>query len=366
MANVKIPDLPASSGLADVDLFETVDDPAGTPVSQKATALQIATYTLAKVSDQTEATSMDEATDFLGARVGGATRKVSPATILASLIGLTNVDTSAGIDGANLVIIATGGLPRRVVYSDFFRGIVNLSEETTSLALTSVLPLARAASTPRKVTVETLLKALDLLTAFAGTIDGAADKLLYWDADAGAIRSITPDVLFSGRQTVAVPAGAWRSRTTNGPADGAVELGTNKIMVVSKDFDASTQEYCQLYCWFPKSWDLSNLAFRVAWTTATGSGGVAWSLAGRAYADDDALDQAMGTATIVTDTRLADNDNHISAESGSVAVAGGVTEMDFCILEFSRAVANAGDTKTGDAKMMAVHLYYNTRFRSDA
>lgn len=45
MANVKITDLTALSGaLAGADLFEMVDDPAGTPVSRKVTADVIRTY----------------------------------------------------------------------------------------------------------------------------------------------------------------------------------------------------------------------------------------------------------------------------------------------------------------------------------
>lgn len=45
MADKKITDLPASSGLAASDLIEVVDDPGGTPVSQKATFTQVAAVT---------------------------------------------------------------------------------------------------------------------------------------------------------------------------------------------------------------------------------------------------------------------------------------------------------------------------------
>lgn len=41
MANVKITDLPASAGLALTDILPTVDDPAGTPVTTKATFTQV-------------------------------------------------------------------------------------------------------------------------------------------------------------------------------------------------------------------------------------------------------------------------------------------------------------------------------------
>lgn len=41
MADVKISALPASAGLVTTDIFPVVDDPAGTPVTQKATIQQI-------------------------------------------------------------------------------------------------------------------------------------------------------------------------------------------------------------------------------------------------------------------------------------------------------------------------------------
>lgn len=41
MANVKITELPAASAAAAEDLIATVDDPGGTPVTRKATVLQV-------------------------------------------------------------------------------------------------------------------------------------------------------------------------------------------------------------------------------------------------------------------------------------------------------------------------------------
>lgn len=44
MADVKISALPAASGVTADDLLAIVDDPGGAPVTQKATASQLAAY----------------------------------------------------------------------------------------------------------------------------------------------------------------------------------------------------------------------------------------------------------------------------------------------------------------------------------
>jgi archaellum component FlaG (FlaF/FlaG flagellin family) len=44
MADTKLTNLSAISAIADEDLFYVVDDPGGTPVSNKATASQVKTY----------------------------------------------------------------------------------------------------------------------------------------------------------------------------------------------------------------------------------------------------------------------------------------------------------------------------------
>ncbi|BBK30319.1 hypothetical protein EDC65_2236 [Stella humosa] len=369
MTNYAFSDLPPSAGLADADLFAVTDDPAGTPASQKATAAQVAAYVHAETSDMTEATVAGGG-DFVPARVSGNTRKLAIQTILQTLRSLTSLGSN--VDPADRLLItdesAAGDPAKYVDYESFMASIKNLPEATVPPSDGKLLIVDSGASDAFWTSLPNLLAGIDntsLFAAFAATIDGAADRMFYWDDSAGAIRGISPDQLGQVRQTIWVPARAWKPRTTNGPAEGNTELSTNKRMVVSLDFDASVQEYAEFSAWLPKSWDLSSMAYRAAWTTATGSGGVTWSVACRADSDDDALDQAMGTAVLVTDTRIADNDLHITAESAALNAGGTPAELDLVTFVISRAVGDGGDTKTGDAKFLGLHLYFNTRFRSD-
>lgn len=286
------------------------------------------------------------------------------ADLFRGIVNLTTADTPAVIE-PGFVALSSGSLGYRVGYPDFFRGVANLTAEVAgNLALTSKLPLARGAlGTPRSIDLEMIHLAISLLTAFSGTIDGAADLLSYYDTDAAVIRSITPNKLFAGKQTAVIPAGAMTSTTTNGAGDSTVELATNDIMLKTKDFSTSTREKAQFGLALPKSYNLSTVTFRALWTAASGSGTAAFSLAGRAFSNDDPLDAAMGTAVTITDTLIAANDLHDGGESGAVTIAGTPAAHDWTIFEVAREVAS--DTLGVDAKLIAIILYFTTNARDD-
>ena len=83
-------------------------------------------------------------------------------------------------------------------------------------------------------------------------------------------------------------------------------------------------------------------------------------LSGRSLANDDAIDQAMGTAVGVSDTWIADGDIHISAWSADVTLAGSPAGGQFVHLLLARDVdnddldcdgrnhRNSGQVQTGD------------------
>jgi hypothetical protein len=363
MADVTITGLPALSGYGLPSyLLEIVRDPAGTPVSEKMNIQQL----WQGITQLTPVTTPGRLDYFVGVTNSGALPVLYRGhELLAIIDNLLTTGTFSLSDELAVYQVAGAGARKQTLQQllDRTGGLGTFTDpQTGDLALV----YDGSAAGLRAITLANLLAVLAQLTAFASTIDGANDLVGIWDQSAGAMRKLTLDQLFQVRQTVFIPAAAWTPRTTNGPAAGTAELATNKRMVKSLDFDASTQEYAQFPLWLPKSWDLSTLAYRVAWTSATGTGGVTWSLAARADGDDDALDQAMGTPVLVTDTRLADNDLHLTGESGALTAAGSAAEFDLVTLELSRAVADAGDTKTGDAKFLGLQLYYNTRYRTDA
>lgn len=171
---------------------------------------------------------------------------------------------------------------------------------------------------------------------------------------------------FIGKQAIPLPAPSWVARTTNGAATFSTELATNDVMIRGYDFDTSTAEAIQIAFPFPKQWDEGTITFRFYWTVASGSGGVAFSLRGRAASDDDAMDGSWGTAVTVTDNVITANDMHVSAESTAVTIGGTPAVGDMIFLELQREVANGSDTLAADARLLAVEIFITTDTGTDA
>jgi len=167
-------------------------------------------------------------------------------------------------------------------------------------------------------------------------------------------------------RTIIIPAGAMNPTTTAGCANSAtVESATNKINYKVLDYDTTTEEHAFCNFAMPASWDGGAIQFRVNWTGASGSGGVAFGLAGRSFGDDDAIDQALGTEVSVTDTLITAVDEHLTAWSTDVTLAGTPAGGEHVYLELARKVANAADTLGVDARVISLQLRYKTNKYGD-
>jgi hypothetical protein len=169
-----------------------------------------------------------------------------------------------------------------------------------------------------------------------------------------------------GRQTIWIPASAMIPRTTNGPASGTLEMATNKNMVKTLDFDATTAEYAQFDIAMPKSWDCGDLFFKAFWSHAatTTNFGVVFTLEGLGMGDTDLLDAAFVSPQSVTDTGGATNWLYISPES-STAVNSGSFPGDLTAFRISRNPADAGDTLAVDARLHGVQIFYTAEAATD-
>lgn len=172
----------------------------------------------------------------------------------------------------------------------------------------------------------------------------------------------------SRTQTIWIPANAMKARTTNGAATGSTELTTNKEMIETLDFDATTAEYAQFSINMPKSWDEGTMTAVFVWSHAatTTNFGVAWELAAVAFADDDAMDTAFGTAVTVTDTGGTTNDCYITAASSAMTVAGSPGANELVYFQVNRAPSNGSDTMAIDARLHGVRVMYAINTLTDA
>lgn len=171
----------------------------------------------------------------------------------------------------------------------------------------------------------------------------------------------------AGKQTVWIPAAAMVSRTTNGAASGTVETTTNKNMIKTLDFDATTQEFAQFEIRMPKSWDEGTVSFVPVWSHAATvtDFGVTWGLDAVAMSNNAALDVAFGTEQTVTDTGGTTDNVYIGPESSAITIAGSPQAEDYVMFRIHRNPSDVGDTMTVDARLHGVTLYYTTDAAND-
>ncbi|HEX8030032.1 MAG TPA: hypothetical protein VF491_16275 [Vicinamibacterales bacterium] len=168
-----------------------------------------------------------------------------------------------------------------------------------------------------------------------------------------------------GVQSTPVLGAAMTARTTNGPSAGSVESSTNKVMLVTYDFDASTAEYVQFMFPMPKSWNEGTVTAQFIWA-ATNTGNVVWGIQGVSLSDDDAYDAAFGTAQTVTDGVTATTDIMQSAFTSAVTIGGSPAEGDLVCFQVYRDASNGSDTLAVDAKLIAIRLNFTTNAADDS
>jgi hypothetical protein len=171
-----------------------------------------------------------------------------------------------------------------------------------------------------------------------------------------------------GKQEIFVPAGAIGSRTTNGAAIALTELTTNKNMLRTLAFDASTIEYSQFMIRMPKAYDLGTITMTPIWRHAatTTNFKVSWGLQAVACSDDDALDVAFGTAQYSNDTGGTTNDVYIGPETSAITIAGTPAIGDLVMFQVLRKADDAvNDTMAIDADLLGVVIRINTVAETD-
>ena len=293
----------------------------------------------------------------------------SPATLSRDVIfGSSNADAAVvwpasgtrDIFGAPLSgrrpVVTTSAASLTVAVSDCGA----LLRFTGSSACTVTLPAVASAGEGFELPWENAGTASLIFDGNAAETVGGAATFTATPGDGGVLIVSGGAWLVRGRavgiRQLPVSAGGMVARTTNGAASGLTETTTNKLMVRTYDFDASTEEYVQFGIAMPKSWDSGTITAEFIWSADSGSGAVVWGLAGVAAGDDDALDAAFGTGGEVTDTLLAAGDDHRTAATSAITIAGTPARGDLVTFQVYRKAASGSDTLAVDARLLGVVL----------
>jgi len=152
-----------------------------------------------------------------------------------------------------------------------------------------------------------------------------------------------------------ISAAAMIPRTTAGCGVNSSETTTNDVNYDTLDFDATTAEGAQFIAILPNNWNYGTVTARFYWTADSGSGTAIFSLAGRAFANDDALDQAEGTLQSATDTLITAGDMHVSPATAAITIAGTPAANTPVIFEVLRDTA---DTLAVDARLLGIEIIF--------
>lgn len=162
-----------------------------------------------------------------------------------------------------------------------------------------------------------------------------------------------------------IPAQGMFGSTTSGAALGQLETSSNKVNVKVFDFDKDADESVQFGIPSPLYWDASTITVTPYWTTTSGTTGtVVFSIQAMSFANDDALDQAFGTAQTSTDTFILANDVHIAPTTSAITVGGTPTAGDWIQIKITRDVSE--DTLDNDARLLGVRVTFGIAKYTDA
>jgi hypothetical protein len=159
------------------------------------------------------------------------------------------------------------------------------------------------------------------------------------------------------RRTVYVNVGAMIPITSSTQPQPVTNTGTN-LKYDSLDFDSGdvTNEVAGFWLTLPSAYAGGTVTAKFHWTAASGSGTVIWKIGGRCFADDDAIDQAIGTEQSVTDTLLAAGDVHVTSTTSAITLAG--TPAANRPIYFKITRDSTTDTLAVDAKLLGVTIEY--------
>jgi hypothetical protein len=291
--------------------------------------------------------------------IGGINASVTTGIVAQSVSGVTDT-TKPGIALLNYADPLDTNACEWITYTSInsttktfvgvTRGAEGFAAKAHSNGVTIAFPHSRSH-------INNLVDAMEGNYTFAGTKTFSSDINLATDKNI-QVNGADPT------RTIFIPSGSMKPTTTAGCASVAtIEAGTNDVDYDVLGFDTATDESAFFAFQMPGSWDGGTITFQAIWTAASGSGNVVFNLKGRAYANDDAIDQAYGTAQQVDDTLITAADIHISPESSAITIGGSPAAGQWCQFKITRDVSE--DSLGVDARLIGVRILYKVGQYSD-
>lgn len=174
-------------------------------------------------------------------------------------------------------------------------------------------------------------------------------------------------VKVAGKESMWIPALAMKPTASNGCSNHTVvETTSGRPDMIVLDFDKDSDEFAQFNIAFPKSWNAGTVTFQFYWSGIAATTGVAMSLQGVSFADNDSIDTAYGTAVVVQDdAQGAVEEMLVSAESSAITIAGSPGENELTYFRIGRDVSDSNDDMAGDCRLHGIKLFFTTDAKND-
>jgi hypothetical protein len=131
-------------------------------------------------------------------------------------------------------------------------------------------------------------------------------------------------------------------------------LGNNYI---SLNFTDGGSEIAEWIIRFPRDWNsTANVVFTPVWTASSGAGTVNWTIAGKLFPNDAAMNTALANISFSTDTLITAGDIHVADDAAAAPITSVGTGGDTAIIKVSRN--SAGDTLTGTAELIGLDIKF--------
>ena len=200
-----------------------------------------------------------------------------------------------------------------------------------------------------------------------GISDAPSDGTIYGRKNGGWVAAGGGST--AGRMMIPIMAGSMQPSASGGSGVlSNIATSANQPDVQTLNFHQSTQQHCQFAIPFPKRWNRGTITARFRWSHAstTTNFGCVWGIQAVAVSDNEAINQAYGTAVEVTDTGGTTNRLYVSPETSAMTVAGTPADGDTVFFRVYRKAADAADTLAIVSRLHGVDLFITTNAENDA
>lgn len=200
-----------------------------------------------------------------------------------------------------------------------------------------------------------------------GISDAPSDGTIYGRKNGGWVAAGGGST--AGRMMIPIMAGSMQPSASGG-SGVLTNIATSANMpdVQTLNFHQSTQQHAQFAIPLPKRWNRGTITARFRWSHAatTVDFGCVWGIQAVAVGDDEAINQAYGTAVQVTDTGGTTNRLYVTSETAAMAVANTPADGDTIFFRVYRKAADAADTLAIASRLHGVDLFVTTSAENDA